>query len=88
MSIMTVTATATILRAAISSDHRIGHMSNEQRYFDALLVIAKRYQTSDQLRRHSGQYRLGHTEELEMAYENMQQVAKDAIKGQRRPKSP
>ena len=62
-------------------------MSKEQRYFDALLVIAKRYQTSDQLRKRAGQYGCDHVEELEMAYENMQQIAKDAIKGRRRPQS-
>ena len=59
--------------------------SNEQRYFDALKVIAKNYQTSEQLRRRAGQYGLDHVDELEMAYENMQQVAKNAIHGKRRP---
>ena len=60
-------------------------MSNEQRYYDALKRIAQDYQTADQLRRHAGQYGLGFEEEIEMAYENMQHEAKNAIKGRRRP---
>jgi len=60
-------------------------MSNEQRYFDALKRIAKDFQTSDQLRKRAGQYGCDHVDELEMAYENMQQAARDAIKGRRRP---
>jgi hypothetical protein len=60
-------------------------VSNEQRYFDALKRIV-RYQTSDQLRRHAGQYGCDHADELEMAYENIQQEAKNALKGRRRPK--
>lgn len=59
--------------------------SNEQIYFDALKTIAKQYQTTDQLRRGAGQYGLEHTEELEMAYENMQAVAARAIFRKRRP---
>lgn len=62
-------------------------MSKEQRYYDALYVIAKRYQTSDKLRKQAGQYGCDHVEELEMAYENMQQIAKDAIKRQKRPQN-
>lgn len=61
-------------------------MSNEQIYFDALKVIAKEYQTTDQLRRRAGQYGCSYIEELEMAYENIQDLAKRAIKGRRRPK--
>lgn len=61
-------------------------MSNEQIYFDALKVIAKEYQTTDRLRRRAGQYGCSHIEELEMAYENIQDLAKRAIKGRRRPK--
>lgn len=60
-------------------------MSNELRYFTALKTIARDYQTPDQLRRRAGQYGLSHTEELEMAYENIQQIAKIAIKGRRAP---
>lgn len=62
-------------------------MSNEQRYYDALKTIAKRYQTADQIRRRAGQYGGSHVEELEMIYENVQDVAKNAIRGKRRPTS-
>ena len=60
--------------------------SNEQIYYDALKTIARKYQTTDKLRRHAGQYGLDHVEELEMAYENIQAAANDAIRGKRRPK--
>lgn len=60
--------------------------SAAQRYYDALRKIAKGYQTSDQLRRRAGQYGLSHVEELEMAYENIQDEARFAIRGKRRPK--
>jgi len=59
--------------------------SNEQRYYDALTTIARKYQTTDQLRRRAGQYGLSHLEELEMAYENIQALANEAIKRKRRP---
>lgn len=61
-------------------------MTNEQRYYDALHRIAKEYQTSDQLRRGAGQFGCSLAEEFEMAYENIQSVAKTAIKGKQRPK--
>jgi hypothetical protein len=61
--------------------------SNEQRYFDALKTIARKYQTSDQIRRRAGQYGCDHLEELEMIYENVQSVAEAAISGRRRPKA-
>jgi hypothetical protein len=60
-------------------------MSNEQRYFDALKEIARDYETSAQIRESAGKYRCSHLEELEMSYENMQQVAAMAIKGRKRP---
>jgi hypothetical protein len=60
-------------------------MSNESLYYEALRRIARHYQTADQIRRGAGQYGLSHLEELEMAYENMQQEAVRAIKGRRRP---
>jgi hypothetical protein len=59
--------------------------ANEQRYYDVLKRIAVGFQTSDQLRKQAGQYGCDHLDELEMSYENMQQAAKDAIKGRRRP---
>jgi hypothetical protein len=50
--------------------------------YNALKRIAKGYQTPDQLRRNCDkQYGLGFEESLEMAYENLQQEAKDGIKG-------
>lgn len=61
-------------------------MSNEQLYFDTLRKIARGYQTVNQLRRNGGQYGLDAAEEIEMAYENIQQEAERVIKGKRRPK--
>jgi hypothetical protein len=60
-------------------------MNNEQRYFDALAKIARQYETSAQIRKSAGKYGCSHLEELEMSYENMQEVAKMAIRGRRRP---
>jgi translation initiation factor 2B subunit (eIF-2B alpha/beta/delta family) len=60
-------------------------VSNEAKYYNALKTIARDYQTAAQLRRRAGQYGLDHVEELEMAYENIQEIAKHAIKGKRRP---
>lgn len=61
-------------------------MSNEQRYFDVLKRIAVGYHTTDQLRRQAERkYGLGYEEALEMAYENIQQEAKEAVRGKRRP---
>ena len=59
----------------------------QRRMYDALKRIARGYQTPDQLRRGSEkQYGLDYTEALEYAYENMQQDARNAIKGLRRPR--
>ena len=63
-----------------------GRMSHEQAYYDVLKKIARSYQTSDQLRRRAGQYGCSHVEELEMAYENIQEEARRAIHGKRRPR--
>lgn len=52
-----------------------------ERLHGALKTIT-RYQTPAQLQRNSGkQYGLGYTEAMEYAYENIQQTAKNAIKG-------
>lgn len=60
--------------------------SNERLYYDALKRIARDYQTPDQLRRGSEkEYGLDFQEALEYAYENMQNDARLAIKGKRRP---
>ena len=53
--------------------------------YDALKTIATGYQTPAQLRKNSkGQYGLGYEETLEMAYENIQQLAKEATKNVKR----
>lgn len=58
----------------------------QRRMYDALKRIARGYQTPDQLRRNSErQYGLDYAEALEFAYENMQQDARTAIRGLRRP---
>lgn len=60
----------------------------QQRIYDTLKRIAHGYQTTGQLRRGAERnraYGLEYHEALEYAYENMQQDAKDAIKGLRRP---
>jgi hypothetical protein len=56
------------------------------RLYSALKTIT-RYQTPDQLRgRSEKDYGLDYEEALGYAYENIQQTAKNAIKGVRRPK--
>lgn len=57
------------------------------KYFDALKTITA-YMSPDQLRRVSEKkYGLDGEEAIEMAYENVLQTAKDAIKGMRRPRA-
>ena len=59
--------------------------TNEQRYFDALKRITT-YQSAPHLRQHSdGEYGLPFEEALEMAYENVIEEARAAVKGRRRP---
>jgi hypothetical protein len=63
-------------------------MSQELRYYDALKRITQ-YQTVDQLRRHSEKHwGVCFEEALEMAYENVIEEARIAIRGKRRPKDP
>jgi hypothetical protein len=59
---------------------------NERAYYDALQHIARDYMTPDQLRRCRDAQFLGYTEVLEMAYENIQEDARQAVKGKRRPR--
>ncbi|NID06607.1 hypothetical protein HBF26_17055 [Luteibacter jiangsuensis] len=60
-------------------------MSNEAAYFDALKRIAS-YQSPERLRRGAEkQYGLTPEEAIEMAYENVIEEAKRAVKGKRRP---
>jgi hypothetical protein len=59
----------------------------EARFHAALKEIAS-YMTPAQLRRESsGRYGLEHTEALEMAYENVVNTAKWALKGYRKPRT-
>lgn len=59
---------------------------NFARMYAALKTII-RYQTPDQLRRQSQRhYGLDYEEALGYAYENIQQTAKNAVKGVRLPK--
>ena len=60
-------------------------MSHERLYFDTLRKIARGYQTVSQLKRGAGQYGLSYVEELEMAYENLQNEARRATSGKRQP---
>lgn len=61
--------------------------TNEQRYFDTLKRIAHQYDTVEQVKKSAGRrYGLEPDEALEMAYENLQNEARVAIKGKRRPK--
>lgn len=60
-------------------------MSNEAIYFDALKRIAS-YQPPKKLHRNAiKQYGLSGEEAIEMAYENVIEEAKRALKGKRRP---
>lgn len=64
------------------------NVDHYNRMYDALKTIATGYQTPEQLRRNSkGQYGLGYEETLEMAYENIQQLAKDATRNVRKIKT-
>ena len=57
----------------------------ELKYFDVLKRIAS-YDSPERLRRDSEKsYGLDYTEALEMAYDNVLQEAKNAIRGARRP---
>jgi len=60
-------------------------VSNARRYYDALRKIAIDYRTVEQLRRDAGQHGCTFEDVIEMSYDNMQEVAKVAIRGRRRP---
>lgn len=61
-------------------------MANEQRYYDALKRIAS-YKSPEWLRKFAArEYGLDNASEaIEMAYENVIEEAKEAIRGRRRP---
>ena len=62
-------------------------MTREQQYFDALQRIAKHYcSAATILATADKRYGLEPSEALEMAYENLRDEARLAIKGHRRPK--
>lgn len=61
------------------------NMSNEQKYFDALKEIAKDYMNLREIERDARNTGLSYVEYLEMSYENIQQTARMAIRGKRRP---
>lgn len=62
-----------------------GKPTREQRLFDALKRIS-RYESPEKLRRNAEKdYGLDADEAIEMAYENVINEAKSAIKGMRRP---
>lgn len=61
-------------------------MTKEQRYYDALRFIAS-YESPERLKRNADKdYGLEPHEAIEMAYDNVLDAAKRAIKGMRRPK--
>jgi hypothetical protein len=71
------------------------NIDHYNRMYYALKTIATEYQTPDQLKRGAdkGEYGLNYVETLEMAYENIQQLAKDATRNVRKinvsvPKKP
>lgn len=60
--------------------------SNEQRYFDALKRIAKDYDSPERIGATAEKkYGLRPAEAIEMAYQNIQHEASEAIRGRRRP---
>lgn len=61
------------------------NVDHYNRMLAALKTIANEYQTPEQLRRNcEKEYGLGYEETIEMAYENIQQLAKDASRGVRK----
>lgn len=63
-------------------------IEKQQRLYDALKAIGREYMTPAQIARDAERTHgaLDKIEYLEMAYENIQELAKMAIKGMRRPK--
>jgi hypothetical protein len=60
--------------------------SDAQRYYDALKHIATAYESAERVKQVAEKrYGLTGDEALEMAYDNIQQEAKQAIRGKRRP---
>lgn len=62
-------------------------LKQQQNMYDALRQIAKGFERSERVMKNADKdYGLSPIEALEMAYDNIQQTAKQAIKGLRRPK--
>lgn len=59
---------------------------NELRYYDALKQISKHDSPEWLVKNSERHYGLTYTEALEIAYENVIQVAKDAMRNKRKPK--
>lgn len=61
-------------------------MNNERLYFDVLRRIARDYDSAEKILSNSERrYGLSGPEGLEMAYDNIQTEAANAIRGKRRP---
>lgn len=61
------------------------NIDHYNKMYDALKTIANGYQTPERMRRHSkNDWGLSYEETLEMAYENIQQLAKEATKNVKR----
>lgn len=64
-------------------------LQREQRLYDALRHIARDFGTVSQIRRHAEKgYGLAPEEALEYAYENLQMIARNTIRGMKRPNAP
>ena len=62
-------------------------LGKQQEMFDALRKIAREYMTPEELRRSADKdYGVSYEEALEMAYENIQLLARNVTHGMRRPK--
>ena len=61
-------------------------IEKQQRLYDALKRIARDFRTAESILR-KPDFGLDATECLEMSYENIQDVAKNAIRGIKRPES-
>jgi hypothetical protein len=61
-------------------------IQQQQRLFDGLRRIAKGFDTAERVMKYAERdYGIGPAEALEMAYENMQETARLALKGIKRP---
>lgn len=68
----------------------VGQMTEAQmrRCVDALRAIATNFTTAQLRRKAAQEYGLPYSEVLEMTYENIQQLARLALRGIKRPKNP